>query len=576
MSGVVLKKSLNIACGLVGFALVCPCHAHFLWVKEITQDGQQKAYLFFGESPMDEAYHIPEKLAKTKLWSRSADGKRHELALKNSEGDDRIGLVSPLKDDKSPVLETSQQYGIYGTSLLVYHAKHVRGKSADEWNAGGTSKDLKLEIVPRVEGDNATFTVLWDGKPLAKSKVTVVIGEGEQEEKESGDDGTVQIELEGDGVVGVLANYVEEGKSGELDGKKYNGVMHYASLTFIRGEAKAEAEKKAATGPKSAAQASTSDSNFPPLPEPLASFGASVADGWLYVYGGHLGEEHEHSAANLGKHFRRMRVDGSGQWEVLPMQTPLQGLPLVAHGGKIFRVGGLDARNATTDDEEDLHSVAEFAVFDPQTNEWTALAPLPAARSSHNAVVIGDKLYVAGGWRLTGSSPGEWQDEMLVYNLAKPDGGWQKLPGLPVKRRGLAVGPWRGRVIAIGGIKANDKTSQRVDIFDPETGKWSQGPDLPDKGLAGFGGSACELGGELYVSGLRGVLHRLSDDGLAWENAGRLAKPRFFHQLLPVGDDRLLAIGGASRDGHIADIERIEISVAASAPDARATTALAK
>ena len=123
----------------------------------------------------------------------------------------------------------------------------------------------------------------------------------------------------------------------------------------------------------------------------MSSFGAVVADGWLYVYGGHTGEEHEHSAANLSKHFRRIQLDGGTEWEELPMQTPLQGLPLVAHGGKIYRVGGLNMRNATTKDDEDLHSTAEFAEFDPATSKWTALAPLPAARSSHNAVVIGDQ-----------------------------------------------------------------------------------------------------------------------------------------------------------------------------------------
>ena len=29
-------------------------------------------------------------------------------------------------------------------------------------------------------------------------------------------------------------------------------------------------------------------------------------------------------------------------------------VPLVAHAGKLYRVGGLDARNATTDEDEDL------------------------------------------------------------------------------------------------------------------------------------------------------------------------------------------------------------------------------
>ena len=38
--------------------------------------------------------------------------------------------------------------------------------------------------------------------------------------------------------------------------------------------------------------------------------------------------------------------------------------------------------------------------------EVDALAPLPEARSSHDAVVIGDKLYVVGGWTLSGDRKG--------------------------------------------------------------------------------------------------------------------------------------------------------------------------
>ena len=129
-----------------------------------------------------------------------------------------------------------------------------------------------------------------------------------------------------------------------------------------------------------------------PLPEPVSSFGAAVADGWLYVYSGHTGDEHEHSAANLSQHFRRIKLEDGAEWEDLPMQTPLQGLALVSHDGKVYRVGGLNARNATKEDKEDLHSTAEFAEFDPASGKWNALAPLPAPRSSHNAVVIGDKV----------------------------------------------------------------------------------------------------------------------------------------------------------------------------------------
>ena len=105
------------------------------------------------------------------------------------------------------------------------------------------------------------------------------------------------------------------------------------------------------------------------------------------------------------------------------------------------------------------------------------------------------------------------------------------------------------------------KISRRVDFFDPATGKWSQGPELPGTGMSGFGVSAWSLDDNLYVSGFNGRVFKLADDGSKWEEVAKLAQPRFFHQLVPAATpDALLVVGGASRDGHLADVELIDVS----------------
>jgi N-acetylneuraminic acid mutarotase/uncharacterized GH25 family protein len=560
-------------------------NAHFLWLKSDTADGKPQAVLIFGESAADEAYHLPESLADTELWLRSPGAKRAALKTEKVDNDDRVGLVAPLSDGKLPeVVEAAREYGVYGDFLLTYNAKHIRAKSNDQLAAAGPSSDLKLEVVPKATDDGLELTVLWDGKPKDGVELSVKT-DGENEDVDAvklktDSDGKVTLSPVGSGLVAVLANVHDGEKSGELNGKKYTSAAYYATLTFPwtqkPGAAKPEAEKSA-----------QNSSIFAPLPEAVSSFGAAVADGYLYVYGGHTGTEHNHSAANLSKHFVRVPITG-GEWEELPMQTPLQGLPLVAHDGKLYRVGGLDARNATTDDKEDLHSTTEFAEYDPATEKWTALAPLPAARSSHNAVVIGDKLYVTGGWTLSGSRKGEWLDDSLVYDFNDPAAGWQKLPAQDFKRRALAASQWQGKLAALGGMNAKAKVSRRVDFFDPTSGTWSQGPDLPGTGMSGFGVSAWNLDGALYVSGFNGRVYRLSDDGAKWEKAAKLVQPRFFHQLVPAAtSDALLVVGGASRDGHLDDVELIDVSAGAAeasadevdskrAAESQATTRAAK
>lgn len=472
------------------------------------------------------------------------------------------------------VVETTREYGVYGDFLLTYYAKHIHAKSNDQVSAAGPSKELKLDVVPKATDDGLELTVLWDGKPREGVDVNVKV-DGENEDVEAvklktDADGKVTLQPEGAGLVAVLANVHDGSQSGELKGKKYTSAAHYSSLTFP-WQATAAAKPKSADTSKSDAKskpakkkAIASNSGIAPLPEAISSFGAVVADGYLYVYGGHTGTEHDHSAANLSQHFVRVPLDGSTGWETLPMQTPLQGLPLVAHDGKVYRVGGLNARNATTDDDEDLHSTNEFSEYDPAAKKWTALAPLPAARSSHNAAVIGDKLYVTGGWTLTGSRKGEWLEDSLVYDFADPSAGWKSLPKQDFQRRALAAAAWQGKVAVLGGMDQDADISRRVDFFDPATGEWSQGPELPGTGMSGFGVSAWSLGDDLYVSGFNGRVFKLSSDGKKWDVVAKLVQPRFFHQLVPAAkDDALLVLGGASRDGHLDDVELIDVSAAA-------------
>jgi hypothetical protein len=133
------------------------------------------------------------------------------------------------------------------------------------------------------------------------------------------------------------------------------------------------------------------------------------------------------------------------------------------------------------------------------------------------------------------------------------------LPEPPFQRRALAVGHWKSKLVALGGMDSDNMVTERVDFFDIASGEWSKGPDLPGEGMAGFGVSAWNMDGQLYVCGFAGDVYRLSDNGGQWTTIAKLHTPRFFHQLLPAGRDALVAIGGASHEGHLADIEWIDI-----------------
>jgi N-acetylneuraminic acid mutarotase len=315
-----------------------------------------------------------------------------------------------------------------------------------------------------------------------------------------------------------------------------------------------------------AANAEDKQANFASLPAKVSSFGAAVEGSAVYVFGGHVGEAHAHSKENLSNSFLRLDLNRPSAWEELAPVAGLQGVPLVACQGKLYRIGGLDAKN-TPDEDADLFSAADVQVFDPKTGQWSAAAALPEGRSSHDAIALDGKIYCVGGWLLTGKEEGEnWLEHSLVLDVTKDGAKWEKMPEQGFQRRALATAAARGRIYAIGGMTPDHKMSSAVDYFDVKEQTWKKGPDLPFKG---FGASAVGVGDELYTCGLDGKVYRLSDDGAAWEEVATLKTARFFHRLLPLNDGKLLVIAGASmQKGHLDDIEVIDVRPAKVAANA--------
>ena len=301
-----------------------------------------------------------------------------------------------------------------------------------------------------------------------------------------------------------------------------------------------------------------SESILTPLPEPLTSFGAASHGDWLYVYGGHVGETHEHSRDNVRGSFRRQPLSG-GKWEELPPGPAVQSPALVAHGKFLYRIGGLTARNEPQD-PSDLHSIDSVARYEPDAGEWKPLPSLPEPRSSHDAVVLGDRIHVAGGWQHHGEEgDADWHDSLLMLDLSGGDRAglkWRKLTTTPFQRRAFAMATHSGRVYCLGGMTPDTEFSRRVDIYNPQNNTWSRGPSLPDSEMNGFGASAFEIGGRLYVSSLSDELYCLSEETTDWQQVAVLQQPRFFHRIIP-GNDCVLLIGGAGHDSHLDSITAI-------------------
>jgi N-acetylneuraminic acid mutarotase len=178
--------------------------------------------------------------------------------------------------------------------------------------------------------------------------------------------------------------------------------------------------------------------------------------------------------------------------------------------------------------------------------------------------VLGDKLYVAGGWELAGgTNTPVWPDTSFVLDLQNPGSGWKSFPQ-PFQRRALALAAVDGRVYCIGGMNSSNAPSLAVDVYDVASGNWSKGPDLPSGRWKGFGCSAIAQDGRVYVTAFKGDLLRLSANGTAWEIVGRLENPRMAHRLVTAGQTQLIALGG--EDGEEDKLRDLELLTPSSAP----------
>lgn len=444
---------------LAGTAAAAP--AHFIWiVPGAPADGKATAQVIFSDSLRPDGPELLARIKQTELFARSADGKT--APVKWTDGKDAYHVKA---SEKGPsVVGGVCRYGLFQRGeappfLLMYYPKALLAAPAHGTPLFQQAADrLPLEIVPAK--DAGTFVVLWQGKPLAGADVVILVpGKDKDVERKTDKQGAFTLELAGKGVYGMRVRHTEA-KEGEHDGKPYKEVRHHATLAFEHGEAR----------PGKAPE-------YPPLPQAVSSLGAAVADGWLYVYGGHSGQAHHYSTETVVGTFRRLKLSDPKGWEDLPSGPGLQGLALVAHGGKLYRLGGMQPRNKPGE-VADTVSVAACARYDPAAKKWEALPDLPEGRSSHDAVAVGDKIVVAGGWKLNGAGKKpEWHGTVLVLDLTQQPLKWQSVKQ-PFQRRALTAAAHGGKVYVIAGLSEGGDLERTVNVYDPAKDEWSSGPEV--------------------------------------------------------------------------------------------------
>ncbi|MBI1348475.1 hypothetical protein GC163_19550 [bacterium] len=507
--------------------------AHFVWIVAGPTSPDGQVHVYFSEEAAPDKPELLSRVATAKLF-QSAAGELTELPLIRAT--DSLAATPSGTGPKAFFL--SHTYGVISrgeeTFQLRYYAKSYDKTDPRVWTAVAQPTALPFEITPRMAGDEVQFEVTWQGKPAADIALTIEAEGIDNIEGTTSERGVFSTKLPAGKTISIRAKHTEN-TAGEQDGKAFASVRHYATLSLVI--------------PAEVVQAT-----LPNLDPPVTSFGAAIAGDYVYVSGGHLGAAHHYSTEGQSARFARLNLKTPTAWENLADVPKRTGLAMVPYQGKVIRIGGFEARNKEGDKEE-LVSMADVASYDPATNTWTELTSLPQGRSSHDAVVIGDSLYVVGGWYMNREAETVWHDNALVADLKQQPIVWQPVPQ-PFHRRAVSAAEWHGQLVVLGGMQEKGGPTKITAFYNPQTKTWTDGPELQGNNMDGFGSSAFAIGDTLYVSTMSGKLQRLSQDGKRFDSIAQLQHPRFFHRMLPTAQGQLLFVGGASmQTGKVAELE---------------------
>ena len=246
-----------------------------------------------------------------------------------------------------------------------------------------------------------------------------------------------------------------------------------------------------------------------PYPFDIASRNAVVHDGHIYVFGGLTAPNTPRTATSEVK-MAQIKGDGTlGRWSsTTPMKRPLYNHAVAADDTHVYVVGGWDTRFTPGISRQ----VYRARFLDKGgLGEWEDLRNFPTevGVTLHALEVIGDRLYVFGGWN--GNEP---LNEVRYAEIqAASLGEWQTAPNsLPVKVARSASVQHNGYVYLVGG------------------------------GYSGGNGKPSIQYDEIYYARISA-----SDSLGAWQTARSLPGPLYYHQAV-IHDGRLVVLGGRDND----------------------------
>ncbi len=218
----------------------------------------------------------------------------------------------------------------------------------------------------------------------------------------------------------------------------------------------------------------------PSLPGPVNHTTAVSVNGKLYVLGG------QSTAAGGGPFLDTVfEFDPLiGEWALkAPMPRARGGGAAAVVNDRIYVAGGRPPHGT------------DFAVYDPLADSWTVLPDVPTGRNHIAAAAINGLVYVVGG-RFGSGFRSEMTNVVEVYNPLT--NLWTEVAPMPTVRGGINAAVVNGCLHIFGGEGGSGMFAEH-EVYDPVTDVWFSLPPMATA-VHGVTGSAV-IGGWIHLPG---------------------------------------------------------------------------
>lgn len=230
--------------------------------------------------------------------------------------------------------------------------------------------------------------------------------------------------------------------------------------------------------------------NGAPLPRGANHVAVVAEGGRVYALGGFT-EQNRNADTNAYAY-----DVASDRWaRIAPLSRPRGAAAAVALNGRIHLIGG------ASDPKLERASVGWHEAYDPASDSWSVLKPLPGARDHVGCVAAENRIHVVGGRFNT------FEYNTALHHVYLPDRDtWEERAPMPTARSGHGLVIYRDRYFAMGGeagIVDRGRITQakvfgQMESYDPKSDSWQSHAAMPTPRHAV---AATVLGDWIYVAG---------------------------------------------------------------------------